>query len=144
MRHRQSWSGLILLGLAVSWASACSNQGEGQRCDKNSGDSDCASGLVCTTIQSQVTTSTGGGPTGSLPEAVCCPPQNQSATTAVCSSVSTPFDAGQSTGGSTGHDAGPGGAAGSAGMGGGAEGGMRADAASGGASEVDAGHKDAQ
>jgi hypothetical protein len=134
MRHRKGWFGLLLLTLVGLWANACANQGEGQRCDKNSGDSDCASGLVCTTIQSQTPTGTGGAAAGGLPEAVCCPPQNQSATTTVCSAVSTIFDAGPSTGG--GGSAGSDGSVANAGRGGSTQ-------ADSGAADLDAGRKDA-
>ncbi|HVW26510.1 MAG TPA: hypothetical protein VHC69_14175 [Polyangiaceae bacterium] len=124
MRHRKGWFSLILLVLGVSAASACSNQGEGQRCDKNSGDSDCASGLVCKTIP--------GSMAGSLPESVCCP-LNQSATTTACSAVASEF-----------FDASPAETADANGAGGardaaaGADGSKERDAATGGARAVDA------
>jgi hypothetical protein len=148
MGHRNGWFGLILVALAVSSASACSDQGEGQRCDKNSGDSDCAAGLVCTPYRGTTTTGTGGSTPGELGQYVCCP-QNGSATTVACTATSTNFDAGPSTGGSsardggsTGGSSGAGGSSGSGGTGG--EGGMHPDAASGGAADLDAGRKDAQ
>ena len=150
MRHRKAWFGLILVALAVSSASACSNQGEGQRCDKNSGDSDCAAGLVCTPYRATSTSGTGGSTPGELGQYVCCP-QNGSATTVACTNTGTgtSLDGGPSTGGggeedggSTGGSSGAGGSSGSGGTGG--EAGMRTDAASAGAADLDAGRKDAQ
>jgi hypothetical protein len=82
---------------------------------------------------------------------VCCPAQNQSATTAVCSMVSTTFDAGSSTGGSAAQDGGSSdGSSGAAGNGGqsgsGGEGGSPGTGGTpeGGAPGLDAGRKDAQ
>ena len=147
MRHRKAWFGLILVALVVSSASACSNQGEGQRCDKNSGDSDCAAGLVCTPYRVTSTSGTGGSTPGELGQYVCCP-QNGSATTVACTATSTTFDGGPSAGGSeadggsTGGSSGAGGSSGSGGAGG--EAGMRSDAASAGAADLDSGRKDAQ
>jgi hypothetical protein len=151
MRPRPSFLGLLLLAFAVAPVGACSSQGEGQRCDKNSGDSDCASGLICTTITSSTTTTqttVDGGTTtstASLPEAVCCPVR--SATTDICRAVGSAFDAGSfvpgdNTGGAGGADASQAGAGGALEAGGsssgGATGGSSADAAADGASKPDA------
>lgn len=148
MRHRKAWFGLILVALVVSSASACSNQGEGQRCDKNSGDSDCAAGLACVPYKSNSPSGTGGSAAGELGQYVCCP-QNGSATTVACANTGTTFNGGPSTdggsqeeAGSTGGSSGAGGSSGSGGAGG--EAGMRTDAASAGAADLDSGRKDAQ
>jgi hypothetical protein len=153
MRPLRSLFGLLFLAFAVAPMGACSNQGEGQRCDKNSGDSDCAAGLICTTIQTSTTQTTidGGSTTATLPAAVCCP--ERSATTDICRAVGSAFDAGpptpdnsggqSSSGGAGGVDAaagaggtsGAGGAAesgGTAGTGGVAESGAPKDAGAGG------------
>jgi len=126
MRHRKCWFCLVLLALAASSVGACSNQGEGQRCDKNSGDSDCASGLVCTPYNAAASSSgTGGASTaGELAEYVCCP-QSGSATTTACSGTGTVFDAAvpTETGGAANKDAGLADAAGLGGSGG-ADGGI--------------------
>jgi hypothetical protein len=61
---------------------ACSGQGEGQVCDQragNSGNDDCASGLVCSTQH--------GTP------ARCCPPSGTPATTPECSTTPGTGDA---------------------------------------------------
>ena len=135
MRHRKGSFGLLLLAVAMAGAGACSNQGEGQRCDKNSGDSDCATGLVCTTIQSTTSGGSAGAPQGQLPAAVCCPPPGQSATTQACSAVTSIFDAGTVP-----ADAGSKGGAGGASTGGegGASTGGKADASAAGATHLDA------
>ncbi|MCU0657315.1 MAG: hypothetical protein MUF64_19270 [Polyangiaceae bacterium] len=51
-------------------APACSRQAEGDRCDRNSGDSDCEDGLVCTNIGASI--------------ALCCPPQGQTVNVPAC------------------------------------------------------------
>jgi len=143
MRHLKRSFGLLLIAGAVAAASACSNQAEGQRCDKNSGDSDCAGGLVCTTQTATASGSSTTATAGELPRAICCPPQGQSATTAACSAVNNGFDAGPSTlaDGATGGGGGAAGADGAAGAGGrdGGGGALTAhDAAVDGATNLDA------
>jgi hypothetical protein len=56
--------------LCVALLSACSEQGEGERCDLNNGTLDCASGLTCR-LQ---------GPGVSL----CCPPNDGTPTVDAC------------------------------------------------------------
>ena len=77
MRHKRSLSGLPFVAVALLVASACSDQAEGDRCSKDNGDTDCASGLICKQLSEL-----GGGAAGA---GVCCPPPNGSpATTEVC------------------------------------------------------------
>lgn len=90
------FSSLAVIAVSLS---ACSGQGEGQRCDTrddSSGTSDCASGLVCDTsapgIASYSSTST---PAGSAGFGLCCPPQGgKPPTTAACGAGATLRDAG--------------------------------------------------
>jgi hypothetical protein len=145
MRHRKAWFGLILVALVVSSASACSNQGEGQRCDKNSADSDCASGLVCVPYRSNSPSGTGGSGAGELGQYVCCP-QNGSATTVACANTGTTFDAGPTTSGTGGEDGGTDSGAGTGGAGTGGEGTGGAGTGgegTGGTANLDAGTPDA-
>jgi hypothetical protein len=74
---------LLPLVAAVAFA-ACSNEGEGQPCDPNAGNSgndDCQSPLVCTTGLSNAD------------GARCCPQNRATATTPECSLSSSTFDA---------------------------------------------------
>jgi len=122
MRHPRTRLGFIFLALALGSATACSNQGEGQRCDKLSGNDDCQAGLVCTTLTQGTQTTTvrtadGGTVKTSVPvtytPAVCCPPPGSqtAATTAACQAIG--MGASLPT-----ADAGKAGAGGSAGAGG--------------------------
>jgi hypothetical protein len=68
--------------VAVVLLAACSNQGEGGRCDtnaENSGAEDCASGLVCIPVN-QLGRGQGATPT----EGRCCPADRSTATAADC------------------------------------------------------------
>jgi hypothetical protein len=127
MRHRRTRLGLLLLTMAVGSANACSNQGEGQRCDKLSGNDDCESGLICTTLTPATTTvaTDGGGvkaPATYTPS-VCCPdPMTRiPATTAACQSVGSGATSGSESGGSESGGSGGGESGGSAGTDGGAD-----------------------
>ena len=60
-----------LLLTALGLVAACSNQGEGERCDQNNKNADCASGLTCQRIPGQEA-------------ALCCPPASQPAKVAAC------------------------------------------------------------
>jgi hypothetical protein len=63
---------LLSAAAAASIVAACSNQGEGEVCDRragNNGNDDCQSGLVCVTT---------------LVPARCCPPDRSTATTPAC------------------------------------------------------------
>jgi hypothetical protein len=61
---------IILPILCVAWLSACSEQGEGERCDTNSGSLDCASGLTCRLQEPGVS--------------LCCPPNDGRPTVDAC------------------------------------------------------------
>jgi hypothetical protein len=56
--------------LGASLAMACSKQGEGERCDPNSGSLDCDTGLICRTAD-QLSIAT-----GQRGVALCCPPDD--------------------------------------------------------------------
>jgi hypothetical protein len=84
---------MFVVAVALAAASACSNQGQGERCDKNNNDADCSAGLVCTSASLLAP----GLPVGS---AICCPVAGQPVTVDACRSQSS-FN----TGGGT--DAGP-------------------------------------
>lgn len=53
----------------VALLAACSKQGEGERCDLNSGNLDCDVGLVCRSAE-QLSITGGRG------VAICCPPDD--------------------------------------------------------------------
>lgn len=81
---RRAWISRSFLLFTLSlggWAAlvaACSNQSEGERCDKasgNGGDDDCQAGLRCIAVQAQ------GQATQTF---VCCPADTTQATTAIC------------------------------------------------------------
>ncbi|HKQ69825.1 MAG TPA: hypothetical protein VJT73_10830 [Polyangiaceae bacterium] len=61
----------------------CSAQGEGERCDQNNGNADCASGLQCSAIPS------------TNDYRVCCPPDGVVSSNPLCNgSQQSSFDAG--------------------------------------------------
>jgi len=82
MRASKSLLRVLALAAAVLAAASCSNQGQGDRCDVNNGDSDCESGLVCTPLS----VLPGLNDTSSN-AAICCPPPgtNTSSTIDACS-----------------------------------------------------------
>ncbi len=65
----------LLLCAALAAATACSKQGEGERCDANSGNLDCENGLVCRTADQLNIVGTG---------ALCCPVDTVSSTVDAC------------------------------------------------------------
>lgn len=69
---------LVVSTLAVFAMPGCSNQGEGERCDPNNNNDDCASGLTCQTIAGQ-------------PSPLCCPPAPQQPTVAECFAGQAPL-----------------------------------------------------
>jgi hypothetical protein len=73
MKRTVSWisAAALLVTLGLMGAVACSNQGEGERCDPNNDNEDCASGLTCQKIEGQ-----------SSP--LCCPPAPQPASVSAC------------------------------------------------------------
>jgi hypothetical protein len=60
------------LALCTLLGVACSKQGEGERCDTNSGNLDCESGLICR------------GEAQERGVALCCPPDDTQATVDAC------------------------------------------------------------
>jgi hypothetical protein len=65
--------------LGASLAIACSKQGEGERCDPNSGSPDCETGLICRTAD-QLSIAT-----GQRGVALCCPPDDVVPSVNACS-----------------------------------------------------------
>ena len=61
----------LLVAIGLTGAMACSNQGEGERCDPNNDNEDCASGLTCRKIEGQESP-------------LCCPPVGEPATVSAC------------------------------------------------------------
>ncbi len=70
--------GAIALALLVT---ACGKQGEGERCDPNSGSLDCESGLFCRAEQLSIT--------GTRGVALCCPPDGVPPNVNACSAGAT-------------------------------------------------------
>jgi hypothetical protein len=85
----------VALFAVVLSASGCNNEREGERCDTdddNSGDSDCASGLVCESAYG-LPGATGYGNTATSPTlGICCPSDPAQATTTVCALNIAPPD----------------------------------------------------
>ena len=63
-------TGVSMAG-ALCFTTACSDQGEGERCDENNNNDDCAAGLTCRKIQGRDV-------------ALCCPPPSTPTTVAAC------------------------------------------------------------
>jgi hypothetical protein len=130
------------IGLAVCLVSvlACGEQGEGERCDLDNGDSDCESGLVCTPASDLIRVAGGDSPGAAL----CCPAQGQASVSAC---IAGSFGggggvggSGAATGGAGGSTAGAGGAGASGGAGGSTAGaGGTAGAGTGGTADAGAG-----
>lgn len=70
---------VVALVVLVSSVYACSNQGEGERCDTHNGNDDCLSGLVCTARGTLGTDSDR-----------CCPANRTQASADVCKQTATP------------------------------------------------------
>ncbi len=79
---------------ALISAVACSNQGEGERCDTRNGNDDCESGLYCTPLSQLAGDNAAKGEGAAL----CCPATNP--TRDVCFKSAPLPDGGSSTGGS--------------------------------------------
>jgi hypothetical protein len=83
-------SSVLLAAIAALALSAgCSNQGEGEFCDRLNGNTDCQDGLVCGTAP--------GIAAGSGNTDRCCPVAPAQPTTAACSASSTTIEAGTDT-----------------------------------------------
>lgn len=74
-------STVFALAIAALATPACSNQGEGERCDKNNANDDCTSGLSCQDIEGQ-------------PSSLCCPPAGQAISSSACLASKPKVDAG--------------------------------------------------
>lgn len=75
--------GALAFSLLVT---ACAKQGEGERCDPNSGSLDCESGLICRSADQLSITGTRG-------VALCCPPDDVPPTVNACSAgAALPMD----------------------------------------------------
>jgi hypothetical protein len=71
---------VIRAALCAALVCACSEQGEGERCDTNSGSLDCESGLVCRSRE-QLNIEIEGEGRG---VALCCPPDGVDPTVDAC------------------------------------------------------------
>lgn len=74
---------LLRAALCAALVCACSEQGEGERCDTNNGHYDCEPGLVCRTLESL-------NIEGEVPgAALCCPPDGVPPSVDSCRATST-------------------------------------------------------
>lgn len=110
-------------GIGLSLGSiACSNQGEGARCEIENGDDDCQEGLVCTTAEQLGGNADICCPPGGVSENPACIPGGSSTTSTTTSTSSTGGGGGAGgaggSGGGAGGAGGVGGAGGSGGVGG--------------------------
>jgi hypothetical protein len=64
---------LAVAGGATALSQGCSDQAEGERCDRAAGDADCQDGLVCTAKEELGTESD-----------ICCPPEGVAPTDLAC------------------------------------------------------------
>ena len=108
MRFKRSLSSLSFVVAALLVASACSDQAEGERCSKDNGDTDCASGLSCKLLLEL-------GVTGDRATAGVCCPLNGPATSEACVAQQreVPDGGGGRSTGSTGGSTSAGGSGGS-------------------------------
>jgi hypothetical protein len=69
---------VVAVLVAVGWVSlaACSNQGEGERCELFNNNDDCENGLICTAAGELASQFAGSDR--------CCPPDRTQATTEAC------------------------------------------------------------
>ena len=104
VRPFTSFLGLLVLVAALP--SACADQGEGERCDRENNNADCEPGLVCTAIEQLA-----GGEKGPPGAALCCPANSEEARVEACQGASStiPDNDGGGTGGASGIEAGAGG-----------------------------------
>ena len=89
LRKRHVVAIVSAITLGTLWA--CSNQGVGERCERDNGNDDCQSGLICRQI--------------SQGRDLCCPPAGQTSSSEECNGGSQAPDA---NGGPTGEDSGAG------------------------------------
>ncbi len=104
MTRRLLFSAALAFAVALGVSSpACSNQSEGDRCDRNDdngGNDDCGNGLICTRYD------TLGGAAAANQTDICCPQDRAQATTAICAlhanttgaDAATPTEGGSDTG----------------------------------------------
>ncbi len=83
--------GFSVVALCAAFIGACSNQGEGDRCQGQNGNEDCADGLECSSQSS---------------DGVCCPPDRSTSTSPACrGNTGGPLDSSIPNESSTGSDA---------------------------------------
>ncbi len=86
--HRRFLVVIVAATFAIGLsASGCSGEAEGERCDvndDNSGNDDCASGLIC-----YASTNLGGVAEANHTD-ICCPSDRTQATTSICAQSPTP------------------------------------------------------
>jgi hypothetical protein len=96
MKRAGRFRNALIVGSAVASVlvalSACSQQGEGDRCDFDNGDIDCASGLICLPATNQ---NGRGAGTGTVNPPYnnsdrCCPPDRTQATHPACTVPKSP------------------------------------------------------
>lgn len=83
---------LLRAALCAALACACSEQGEGERCDTNNFSLDCETGLICRSGESLNIEDEGRG------VALCCPPDGVAPSVDACrttSSIPREIDAGR-------------------------------------------------
>jgi hypothetical protein len=68
----------IRIALCTAFLCACSEQGEGERCDTNNAQLDCATGLICRSREQLNIEDEGRG------VALCCPPDGVPPTVDAC------------------------------------------------------------
>ncbi len=79
--HSRTAAGALLSALVLAFAYACSNYGDGERCDSrgsNLGQDDCKDGLLCTT---------GAARGDQTAPDLCCPPNRNDSVSAACKSA---------------------------------------------------------
>jgi hypothetical protein len=105
-RYRKAWAVGSAVAAVLVVLSACSQQGEGDRCDFDNGDSDCGDGLICLPKSNQSGRGTGIGTVNSPYNSSdrCCPPDRTKATHPACTvpvtptaDAGTPADSGPTT-----------------------------------------------
>lgn len=92
-RHRNALIAGTAVASVLAVLSACSQMDEGERCEFDNGDSDCADGLICLPATNQGGRGAGVG-TVNPPYNTsdrCCPPDRRLATHPACTLPSSPL-----------------------------------------------------
>ena len=88
-RHRSAGIALVIVGAFIAIVAACSNQGEGERCEVFNGNDDCKTGedLVCTPFAQLRNTDSDR----------CCPVDRNKATHPICKAAQEEIDTDSAT-----------------------------------------------